>query len=187
MTRITLLSGHPPTNNLTNDWYNHANYFFYFLIGYFVANNLRFWRSWQRNVGEAWSSPFAVGSSWWPISVLQTSMANITLASCTFRESWVTMAWNAILGLCGFAKQHWNRDHALRGYLTTAVFLYILHQTVIILLFGNSVRSIFRQRLKPCSSSYRMASCFLIYTVISRISMLRPLMGIAKKSSLAQV
>ena len=190
VTRITLLSGHPPTNNLTNDWYNHANYFFYFLIGYFVANNLRFW---EELAEKRWRS-LVIAVCGWFFLVAYFGLADkygeyhVGILYLQ-RVVWVTMAWNAILGLCGFAKQHWNRDHALRGYLTTAVFpFYILHQTVIILLAWQ-----FRTlHLSPAFEALLiivscMASCFLIYTVISRISMLRPLMGIAKKSSLAQV
>ena len=136
LTRITLLSGHPPTNNLTNDWYNHANYFFYFLIGYFVANNLRFW---DELAEKRWRSLSIAVVGW----VLLVSYFGLSETFGEYpswllhvqRAVWVMMAWNAILALCGFARKHWNFDSAARAYLTNAVFpAYIVHQTAIILL-----------------------------------------------------
>ena len=136
LTRITLLSGHPPTNNLTNDWYNHANYFFYFLIGYFVANNLQFW---DELAEKRWRSLSVAAVGW----VLLVSYFGLSETFGEYpswllhvqRAVWVMMAWNAILALCGFARKHWNFDSAARAYLTNAVFpAYIVHQTAIILL-----------------------------------------------------
>lgn len=136
LTRITLLSGHPPTNNLTNDWYNHANYFFYFLIGYFVANNLRFW---DELAEQRWRS-LSIAILGWIFLACYFGLSE------TFGEYpgwllplqrviWVVMAWNAILALCGFARCHWNCDSPTRRYLSEAVFpAYIVHQTAIILI-----------------------------------------------------
>ena len=99
------------------------------------------------------------------------------------RVIWVMLAWNAILALCGFARQHWNRDHAKRELLTTAVFpLYILHQTVIILLAWQ-LRDWHLNPLVegPLLVFLCFAFCYGIFLLVRRIPLLRAVMGLAGK------
>lgn len=182
--RIGLLSGHPPTNNLTNDWYNHANYFFYFLMGFFLARNMRFWNA---AATIRWKSLMVAILGWIFIASYMSyyeQHGDAPLSILYFqRVVWVMLAWTAILALCGFARQHWNRDHAKRELLTTAVFpLYILHQTVIILLAWQ-LRD---WRLTPIVEGPLLvflcfAFCYGIFLLVRRIPLLRPMMGMTAK------
>ncbi len=179
--RISLLSDHPPTNNLTKDWYNHANYLFLFLCGFLLAKHLRFWSELAQ---KRWRSLLLAIAGWiFLISYFayyndahEASKAALYFQRCV----WVFMAWNAILALCGFARQHWNLDHPLRQYLTQAAFpVYILHQTVIILWAWN-LRAFHLPALLEGVVLIVMtfATCGLGFALIRRVGLLRPLFGL---------
>lgn len=179
--RINLLSDHPPSNNLTNDWYNHANYLFFFMSGFLLATQTHFWfelaqKRWRSLVLAVCGWVFLISYFAYYNDNHEASQAMLYFQ----RAVWTFMAWNAILALCGFARQHWNRDHPLRNYLTQAVFpFYILHQTLIIVLAWN-----LRVWHLPAAIEGLVlivlcfALCFLAFEMIRRIAFLRPLFGL---------
>lgn len=180
--RITLLSDHPPTNNLTNDWFNHASYLFLFLFGVVVGNNQAFWTQ----VAQVRWRSLAIALCGWLFMLWYTTYysADRELPKAVLyfqRFVWVLLAWNAILALTGFARQHWNRDHAARVYLTEAVFpVYILHQTLIIVLAYQ-----FRAwHLNPVVEGVILVILTLFvslgaFEVVRRVRLLRPLFGLS--------
>jgi peptidoglycan/LPS O-acetylase OafA/YrhL len=93
--------------------------------------------------------------------------------------------WLAIAAVVGFAYRHLQFDSPARRYLTTAIFpVYILHQTVIVVL----AHSLQPANLYPPIEALLMvlvtlAACFLGYEVIRRVRFLRPLFGLAAVES----
>ncbi|MBC3882833.1 acyltransferase [Undibacterium sp. LX40W] len=184
MVRISMLSNHPQTNNLTNDWYNHASYLFLFLCGFFLAKQNTFW---QGVAQKRWRSAVIAGLGWVFLvsyfSYFNDSNEPSQLMLYIQRAVWIMMAWNAILALCGFARQHWNIDHPLRQHLTQAVFpVYILHQTLIVILAWN-MRA---WHLPAGIEAFALiglcfAFCWVGFECIRRIPLLRPFFGMPWK------
>ena len=86
------------------------------------------------------------------------------------------------MALCGYAHRHFQFDHALRRYLTRAVFpVYIVHQTLIVL---------FSQWLKPAALTPGVEGLLLVgltlgvsfglFELVRRVPLLRPFFGLAK-------
>ena len=86
------------------------------------------------------------------------------------------------MAVCGFAHRHLQFDHALRRYLTQAVFpVYIVHQTLIVL---------FSQWLKPAALApgiegpllvgLTFSVSFGLFEIVRRVPVLRPFFGLAK-------
>jgi surface polysaccharide O-acyltransferase-like enzyme len=100
----------------------------------------------------------------------------------TLRVAWAINQWCAIAAVFGFAYRWRNADSALLRYLTPAVFpVYVLHQTVIVLLAWN-LRS---AALPPLLEGLLLVVatftlCLAGYEVIRRVGWLRPLFGMTR-------
>jgi glucans biosynthesis protein C len=179
--RITLLSGHPSTHNLTDDWFNHATYLFLFLFGFIAARQTRFW---SEVAQVRWRSLVIALVCWVFLASYFTyyrESREVPIAMVYFQRAvWTLMAWNAMLALCGFARQHWNKDHPSRSYLNQAVFpVYILHQSLIIILAWQ-LRPF---HVPPVTEGLilivaTLGISFLAYEAIRRVALLRPLFGL---------
>ncbi|HEX7991315.1 MAG TPA: hypothetical protein VF513_14280, partial [Stenotrophomonas sp.] len=99
------------------------------------------------------------------------------------RVAWAVDQWCAIAALLGFAYRWREADSPLLRYLTLAVFpLYILHQTVIVVL---------AHKLKPLQLQPGIEAALLIvatfalclgaYELIKRCGPLRPLFGLRSR------
>jgi surface polysaccharide O-acyltransferase-like enzyme len=92
--------------------------------------------------------------------------------------------WLAIAAVLGFAHLHLKRDNAARRYLTAAIFpVYILHQTVIIVL----AHALQPAHIAPAVEGLLLvattaAACFLAYELIRRIPPLQPLFGAGREA-----
>lgn len=124
----------PDTRALVDDWSAHAHFAAMFIVGAVLARAPRMW-------------PLVGGLRWWALALALAAwllMALVREAPPALRETmsglpWAlahgTQQWCAIVAVLAFGFRHLNRDHALRGYLTQAVFpIYLVHQTVIMLL-----------------------------------------------------
>jgi hypothetical protein len=96
------------------------------------------------------------------------------------RVLWGVMEWSAIAAILGYARAWDPKDSPLLRYLTTAVFpLYILHQTVIIVMAHNLQPLRIAPVLEaPLLILGTFAVCLLAYEGIRRIGWLRPLFGL---------
>ncbi len=90
------------------------------------------------------------------------------------------MQWWAIAAACGFAARHLNHDSAARRLLSPAVFcVYILHQTVIVLL----TQALRPWALQPLPEGLLLIALTLLicaagYATLRRVPWLRGAMGI---------
>ncbi len=100
------------------------------------------------------------------------------------RVAWAIDQWCAIAAVFGFACRWCNADSALLRYLTPAVFpVYVLHQTVIVLLAWNLRPAALPPLLEgPLLVVATFALCLAGYEVIRRIGWLRPLFGLPSAS-----
>ena len=173
----------PATHELVNDWYNHAVYAPVFLLGFALAGAKAPWETIERLRWHALG--FAVVG--WVFLCVWHGLDNIDAlpSSIMLRRGWQIVfsaqIWLAIVAVLGFARRHLNHDNAARRYLTTAVFpVYILHQTVIVV----AAHALQPVRLDPLLEGFvlvliTLALCFMSYEVIRRITVLRPLFGLA--------
>ncbi|HEX7801296.1 MAG TPA: acyltransferase family protein [Pseudoxanthomonas sp.] len=181
--RIALVERFESTHALVDDWYNHAQYFSVFVLGFLMARTTGFWESLQR---LRWVSlPLAAASYgfliWYffasgygdanpPPDVLRNFQ----------RVVWTTNQWTSIAAIFGFAYRWRRADSPALRYLTPAVFpVYILHQTVIVVAAYN-LRPL---DIPPLPEGLLLvvatfAACFGGYEIIKRVRWLRPLFGL---------
>lgn len=131
-----LAGAFPSTHNLTWDWYNHAQYLSLFLMGMVASQAGRAF--WQRLSALRWPALVGAVLAWTLLMVYFEAYAKTPPPEglrALMRCVWGLLQWWATAAACGFAFRHLDVDSAWRRRLSAAVFcVYILHQTVIVLL-----------------------------------------------------
>ena len=170
----------PTTHNLTWDWYNHAQSLSIFLIGLLFARSGALWGSLAR---LRWPALALALIAWVVLQSYYRAYADIDPpAALRFAQRLLygAMQWWAIAAACGFARQHLNHDSAARRALTPAIFcVYILHQTVIVLL----TRLLLPLHLPPVAEGLLLialtfALCAIGYLLARPVPGLRLVLGI---------
>lgn len=178
-----LVGAFPSTHNLTWDWYNHAQYLSIFFIGLLLARSGALWAALQR---LRWPSLLLAAGAWLLIMGYFRAYADLEppyALRLAQRLLFGGLQWWAIAAACGFARQHLNQDHALRRWLAPAIFcVYVLHQTVIILL----TRVLLPLQLPPLAEGAALVVLtFLIclggYLLARRVPVLRGALGISAR------
>jgi glucans biosynthesis protein C len=183
--RVLLNERFGSTHALVDDWYNHAQYFPLFALGFAVARVEPFWASMHRLRWQAlglatvtyfflaWYFGFAGFGEFHPSpDWLRDSQ----------RILWGVNQWSAIVAILGFGQVLRHVDSPILRYLVPAVLpVYILHQTVIVVLAHN----LQPLRIPPAfEAPFLVAAtfglCFGGYEVIRRCSWLRPLFGLKR-------
>jgi len=133
LARLALQSRFPDTHALVDDWSAHAHYAAMFVTGAVIARASRIWprldalRWWALSLAlVAWLVPVLVAMSGPDLAALLRPWRVVL---------YCIQQWCAIVAVLGWGRRYLDRDNAARRYLTQAVFpVYILHQTLIILL-----------------------------------------------------
>jgi peptidoglycan/LPS O-acetylase OafA/YrhL len=185
--RIALVARFPQTHALIGDWYNHASYFPVFLLGVALAGTQAPWEALQRfrwhTLGAAvlgWASLCTYFGIYSADSAVPPEALRILM-----RGIYGAQQWLAISAVLGFARRHWMHDSAARRYLTAAIFpVYILHQTVIIVL----AHTLQPAHMAPPVEGLLLvattaAACFMAYEVIRRVRLLQPLFGVGREAT----
>jgi hypothetical protein len=96
------------------------------------------------------------------------------------RLLWPVQQWGAIVAILGFARRHAPGDSPARRYLTDAVFpVYILHQTVIVVLAVNlRPLGLVPWIEGPLLVLATFALCLAGYEAVRRLGPLWPLFGL---------
>lgn len=186
--RFGLADRYPSTHALGGDWYNHAQYFFLFVLGALLATQAGFWRQvaalrWT-SLG-LWLASWALIVCYWSIPEALAGSAEVQQWKPLMRTIYCLCQWAPILTVCGFGQRHLNFDSAKRRYLTQAVFpVYILHQTLIVSM---------AHWLKPVQLAPATEGLILLvltftlsfggFELVRRIALLRPLFGLAALTS----
>lgn len=181
--RLLLVSRFEQTHALVDDWYNHAQYLPVFLIGFLAAFATGVWESLRR---LRWSALAIAAASYallvhvWYFAGYGDANPPPPMLRMFLRVAWAADQWCAIAALLGFAYRWRDADGPALRYLTTAVFpVYILHQTVIVVLAHNAKPLNLPPLLEgPLLVLLTFALCFTGYEAIRRVPLLRPLFGL---------
>jgi glucans biosynthesis protein C len=182
--RIALISTYPPNHALVADWYNHVTYGMTFLLGFALAGSHKPWIAIERSrwlaLGLAilgWAFLAAYNGFYGPdLAPVPPRMLILFQRALFGAEQWL-----AIVAVLGFARRHLSHDNAARRYLTAAIFpVYILHQTVIVVVAHTLKPAHLSPAVEgPLLVLVTAAACFLGYETIRRVSILRPVFGLA--------
>jgi peptidoglycan/LPS O-acetylase OafA/YrhL len=182
--RMGLFPHFPSTHDLFNDVYNHALYSYLFALGWASRGRLAegFWvaaRRWR------WLSLALALLAWGVLVGYFHAYRNgppPEVLRQLMRALWALLSWWATSAACGWAQQLAPRGQApMLRWLSGAVFcLYILHQTVIVLL---------TRLLLPLSLPWGLEALLLIllttaiclgaYALLRQVPGLRALLGIS--------
>lgn len=178
--RIALIGTFGSTHALVDDWYNHVQYLGIFLLGFLIARADGVWETMRR---MRWVALALWLASWLAIAVYfawfrdGTPPQGLRLA---MRGIWGLDQWCAIVAILGFAR-HWSPgDSPALRYLSQAIFpVYILHQTIIVVLAYNARPLALMPAVEgPLLALSTFGLCFAAYEIIRRIALLRPLFGL---------
>jgi surface polysaccharide O-acyltransferase-like enzyme len=185
--RVALASRFPENHALAGDWFNHATYFFVFVLGALLARVPQFW---PRLESLRWPCLGIAAAGWtvliifWALPDNAFSAAEVDAWRALIRTVVATLAWCAICAAIGFAHRHLQRDGAARRYLTEAVFpVYIAHQTLIVVL-AHSLKPV---KLAPGLEAVLLivmttSASFAVVELVRRVPLLRPLFGLTYKA-----
>ncbi|TDK23409.1 acetyltransferase [Luteimonas aestuarii] len=178
--RIALIGTFGSTHALVDDWYNHAQYFGVFLLGFLIARADGVWQATERVRWPALTLWFA---SWLAITAYFAWFRDAAPPDglrLSMRGTWALNQWCAIVAILGFARRLAPGDSPLLRYLSTAIFpVYILHQTVTVVLAHNAKPLGLRPLVEgPLLVLLTFGLCFAAYEIVRRIAPLRPLFGL---------
>ena len=186
LARLALVGRFESTHALVDDWYNHAQYFAVFALGFLMACSHGFWQSLQR---LRWPALGIAAASYafivWYFHGNGFDDANPPPNALRMAQRllWAANQWTTIAAICGFAYRFRHADSAALRYLVPAVFpVYILHQTVIVVL-AHHLKALSMPAVVegPLLIVATFALCFAGYEAIRRVGLLRPLFGLKRK------
>lgn len=182
--RLALVGRFEATHALVDDWYNHAQYLPQFLLGFAVARSQAVW---DRFAALRWPAAAISVAGYafivWYFSLYSGDNAPPELLRAAQRAVWGLFQWTAIVAIIGFAANWSPGDSRARRYLTEAVFpVYILHQTVIVVLAHNLQPLGLRPPIEgPLLVLATLALCFAGFELVRRVGWLRPLFGLGPR------
>lgn len=186
ITRLALVGRFESTHALVDDWYNHAQYLPMFLLGMLIATRDGVWDALRRLrwpalivavVGYAFIAWYFCGSGYSDEGTPPPDMLRMAQ-----RVVWAVFQWSAIVAIFGFARGIRFADTPALRYLRDAVFpIYILHQTIIVVLAHHAKPLGLRPMIEgPLLVAATFALCFLGYEIVRRMAWLRPLFGLKR-------
>jgi hypothetical protein len=186
--RLVLFPQFPPTNAMVGDWYNHAQYFSMFVLGFLIARSETVWDTMMQWRWVALVAAAVVFASYLVLSAIWPAGATIPFGLKFYqRAAYGLYQWCCIVAILGFGRRWIRMDSAAHRYLTDAIFpYYIVHQTVIV-----GVAFALRDAGLPAAIEAviiivaTVVGCALSYEIIRRISWLRPLFGLKPQISRA--
>jgi glucans biosynthesis protein C len=181
--RLALVGRFESTHALVDDWYNHAQYLPLFLLGMLVADRGGFWNALQRLRWPALVAAIAGYAFivwYFYASGYDDARPPPDALRMSQRVAWALFQWTAIAAIFGFARGIAFTDSPALRYLREAVFpVYILHQTIIVVLAHNAQPLGLRPAIEgPLLVLTTFLLCFLGFEIVRRVRWLRPLFGL---------
>lgn len=189
--RVGLLSAFPSTHDLVNDLYNHAQYGWLFALGWAVRTPAGS-AFWAHALRARWALLGAALLAW--VATVTYFQAYDTATPpealrMAMRVVWAALCWWAIAAACGWAQRAFPQaSPRLRAWSAAVFCLYVLHQSVIVLL---------AMALKPAGLPWgwealllivgTAAVCALAFAVLRHVPGLRGLVGIEPPRSPVKV
>jgi glucans biosynthesis protein C len=183
VTLLLLRQSFPQNYSVWGDWFSHSQYLAMFMLGAVLARTPGIW---QEMVKQRWPALAWALVAWlllmqapWLAHEAQLPMRSIGPWAYSVQQ------WCAIVAAIGFAQRHLNRDGPARRYLTEAVFpVYILHQTVILLLAHSFAPLALNPVLEgSLLVGLTFALSFAGFEMVRRVNWLRQLFGMAAKAN----
>lgn len=180
--RVGLLSAFPSTHDLVGDLYNHAQYGFLFALGWAVRTPAGE-AFWAHALRARWGLLGAALLAWAATVTYFQAYDTATPPEAlrmAMRVVWAALSWWAIAAACGWAQRAFPRESPrLRAWSAAVFCLYVLHQSVIVLL---------AMAVKPLGLPWggealllivgTAAVCALSYALLRHVPVLRGLVGI---------
>ena len=188
VTLLLLRKSFPQNYSVWGDWFSHSQYLAMFILGAVLGRAPTIIASTSRDIWQQMSQwrwiALALALAAWLILVQAPWLARELQLPMRSVSPWAysVQQWCAVVAALGFAHIHLNRDGPLRRYLTEAVFpVYILHQTLIILL-AQALRP---SMLEPGIEGLLLvlstfAISFAGFEFVRRTPWLRPLFGLRR-------
>lgn len=180
---------YPGTNDLIHDWYQHALYFSYFLLGYWIATDDGIWQALRALRHRA----LALAVLNWLAYVLiikhllNDDSAGWALLGTRFLSGLNTWLW--IATVLGWSAALLNRPFRWLPYANEAVLpWYILHQSLIVAIAFVLMPLRVGPMLEPLAViAGTIAGCALLYEyLIRRSAVLRLLFGLKPRPEAAK-
>ena len=185
--RVSLVDRFESTHALTDDWYNHAQYLPLFLLGVLVARREAVWDALQRHRRHALvAAALGYAALVWYFygSGYDDAAPPPDALRVAQRAIWAMFQWCAIAAILGYgrslASRGLFRDTPALRYLRDAVFpVYILHQTLIVVLAHNAQPLDLHPAIEgPLLVIATFALSFAGFELVRRVRWLRPLFGL---------
>jgi len=182
--RLALVGRFESTHALVDDWYNHAQYLPLFLLGVLVATRGGVWNALQR---MRWPALIVAASGyafivWYFYFSGYSDEATPPPDALRMlqRVVWAVFQWTTIAAIFGFVRGIAFTDSPALRYLREAVFpVYILHQTIIVVLAHNAQPLGLRPAIEgPLLVLATFALSFAGFELVRRVRWLRPLFGL---------
>lgn len=175
----------PTTYALTDDWWSHAKYFAFMIIGYFFASRVDIWSS----VIQHRRVFVVLGSLCYLFIAIDRNGGFPFMADAFKNNLWVQFCYGAvvlcdvwcwILACIGYAGRYLNQNSKWLKYANQAVLpWYILHQSLTILFAANLTQFSLPAGLESIILiALTVLSCYLMFELIRRSSVLRFLFGL---------
>ncbi|MFY2763221.1 acyltransferase family protein [Arenimonas sp. MALMAid1274] len=166
------------SNDLLNDWFQHAQFFTVFLYGYLLARQGPFWEELarlRRPLGWAAAVMIAV---YVPLLKFDVAFSDPMLVAV--RSLRALLVWTTLLAILAWARHALDRPFRWLPYASEAVFpWYVIHQSATVLIaywlvpmrLGGALES-------TLVVGGTLAACALGHECVRRIPLLRPLFGL---------
>ena len=191
VTLLLLRKSFPQNYSVWGDWFSHSQYLAMFIVGAALARTPGTASGtcagiWRQMAQWRWMALALALAAWltlvqasWLASEAQLPMRSIGPWAYSVQQ------WCAIVAALGFAQVHLNRDGPARRYLTEAVFpVYILHQTLILLLAHNFAPLALSPVLEgPLLVGLTFALSLAGFELVRSVRWLRPLFGLTAKAN----
>lgn len=176
--RVVLYPPFGLTNNLTWDWYNHAQSLAAFLFGFFAAREASIWQSLER---YRWIA-LGVAAVALPLMMLQVAHPGGGAYWGVPRNAVVAIdQWAVMVAILGFASLHLRQATGpVLTYLNDAVFtLYLAHQTLLVIaLWWIRPADLPVWAEAPILAAFTLGGSLIIYEIVRRVPLLRPIWGL---------
>jgi hypothetical membrane protein/surface polysaccharide O-acyltransferase-like enzyme len=181
--RVLLFPVFGVTNNLTADWYNHAQSFGAFLFGYLTVGRQEIWRDLERLRRVS----LAIACAVLPVVMLQSAHsgggAYLGVPRAVIFGAFQWMAIAAVLGYAGRYLRGASGPHL--SYLNQAIFpCYLAHQTILVLAVWLVRPAALPAPLEAFTLVFAtFAGSLVTYEAVRRLPVIRTFWGLKAKGA----
>ncbi|MGY0612424.1 acyltransferase family protein [Luteimonas sp. A501] len=188
-----LMPRFPETHAFAGDWYAHAKYLFFFLAGWLVAHEARFWDGVQAMRGRMLALALLAITIELSLRAAGRHLPPGDIPAWALHVNWAMIeriaravySWTALLAIFGWARTLLDRPFRWLPRAREAVYpWYILHQSLIVPLafaLGSLSLGPWLEPLLVVAGT--IAGCLLLHEgIIRRGGPLRPLFGLPART-----